>query len=111
MGIALAAAGFLLAALTVHVGALVLLVPSAIVLGACYGMLLVAGLTAVEELAAPDDLAAVTAVFYCLTYVGFATPYVVTAVGHHVSPSVVFVVAAVVAVLLIPLSLITIGPE
>ena len=97
VGMALAVAGFLLAATTAFTGAPLLLVPSAIVLGGCYGMLLVAGLNTVEELAAPDDLATVTAVFYCLTYVGFVTPYVVTATRAAVPPTALFVFAAAVA--------------
>ncbi|HEX3647443.1 MAG TPA: MFS transporter [Pseudonocardiaceae bacterium] len=104
VGIGLAATGFVLGAVTIHWSVSALLVPTAIVLGACYGMLLVAGLSTVERLAAPADLASVTAVFYCLTYVGFATPYVVTAVEVHVSPALVFLIAAVAAALTVPLA-------
>lgn len=103
-GVALTATGFVLGSLTIHWATPVLLAPTAVVLGAGYGMLLVAGLTAVERLAAPEDLAGVTAIYYCLTYVGFATPYVVTAIGTRIPPSVLFLVAAAVAVATIPLS-------
>jgi MFS family permease len=104
VGVGLAVVGFVLAALTIHWSSAILLVPAAMVLGACYGMLLVAGLGNVERLAAPEDLASVTAVFYCLTYLGFATPYVVTAVAAHVSPTVLFLVAAAATLLVFPLS-------
>lgn len=107
VGIALAATGFVLGAVTIHWAVAALLVPTGIVLGACYGMLLVAGLSTVERLAAPDDLASVTAVFYCLTYVGFATPYVVTAVAGEVSPAVLFLIAAAVAAMMVPMTALT----
>ena len=53
-----------------------LLFPCAVVLGAAYGLCLVAGLVQVQRLAPADGLARLTAVFYVLTYVGFAVPYV-----------------------------------
>jgi MFS family permease len=104
VGIALGATGFVLGAVTVRWSVPELLIPAAILLGACYGMLMVAGLSTVEQLAAPEDLAGVTAVFYCLTYVGFATPYVVTAVQAHLSPAVLFLIAAAAAAILVPIS-------
>jgi MFS family permease len=104
VGMALAVAGFLLAATTALTTTPLLLVPSAVVLGGCYGMLLVAGLNTVEELAAPDDLASVTAVFYCLTYVGFATPYVVTATEATVPTTILFVLAALAAVVILAIA-------
>ncbi|HEX5115438.1 MAG TPA: MFS transporter [Pseudonocardiaceae bacterium] len=107
LGIALAATGFVLGAVTIQWAVAALLVPTAVVLGGCYGMLLVAGLSTVERLAAPEDLASVTAVFYCLTYVGFATPYVVTAVTAEVPPSVTFLIAAALAVVLIVMTAVT----
>lgn len=104
VGIALAATGFILGAVTIRWAVPALLVPTAIVLGACYGMLMVAGLSTVERLAAPEDLASVTAVFYCLTYVGFATPYVVTALQAHLSPALLFLIAAAVAAIMVPVA-------
>jgi MFS family permease len=99
-GLVLAALGFLLAALSVALNAVILLAPTAIVLGAGYGMLLVGGLSRVEALATADELTGVTAVFYCLAYLGFAAPYLFTAVNSIVPAALVFVLAAgVVAVL------------
>ncbi len=51
-----------------------LAVVAAAVLGAGYGMALVSGLQEVQRIARPDDLAGLTAVFYALTYLGFAVP-------------------------------------
>ncbi|EME18785.1 mfs transporter [Rhodococcus triatomae BKS 15-14] len=47
---------------------------AAAVLGCGYGMALVSGLQEIQRIARPDDLAGLTAVFYSLTYIGFAVP-------------------------------------
>ncbi|MFE3293114.1 MFS transporter [Rhodococcus sp. NPDC059234] len=47
---------------------------AAVVLGGGYGMALVSGLQEIQRIAGPDDLAGLTAVFYSLTYIGFAVP-------------------------------------
>ncbi len=70
--------GFLVATLASLTGWGALTVLAAVGLGAAYGWILVAGLATVEEVAQPADLATVTAVFYSLTYLGFAAPYLGT---------------------------------
>jgi hypothetical protein len=45
-------------------------------LGAGYGFVLVSGLLEVQRLVGPAELAGLTAVFYALTYLGFAAPLV-----------------------------------
>ncbi|MGV8872031.1 MAG: MFS transporter [Rhodococcus sp. (in: high G+C Gram-positive bacteria)] len=52
---------------------------AAAVLGCGYGLALVSGLQEVQRIAGPDDLAGLTAVFYSLTYLGFAVPAVLSA--------------------------------
>lgn len=47
---------------------------AAAVLGAGYGMALLAGLQEIQRIAGPDDLAGLTAVFYAVSYLGFAVP-------------------------------------
>ncbi len=74
-GLLAVTAGLALGALTADVKHTWLLVPSAIVLGAGYGLCLIAGLTEVQRLAPPGASAGLTAIFYALTYVGFAAPY------------------------------------
>lgn len=63
---------------TAAVAAAALTVPlallAAVVLGCGYGMALVSGLQEVQRIAGPDDLAGLTAVFYSLSYLGFAVP-------------------------------------
>ncbi|MEV6901095.1 MFS transporter [Amycolatopsis sp. NPDC051372] len=100
-GLGLTVAGFLLAALSTELGRALLTLPAAVVLGAAYGMLLVGGLSRVEALAEAADLAGVTAVFYCLAYLGFAAPYLFAAVVVVVPAPVAFVVAAGVSVVLV----------
>ncbi|WP_433520542.1 MFS transporter [Nocardia pseudovaccinii] len=51
-----------------------LTVVTAAVLGAGYGIGLVAGLQEIERIARPDDLAGLTAVFYSVSYLGFGIP-------------------------------------
>jgi predicted MFS family arabinose efflux permease len=111
LGLGLAAAGFLLAALTIRLGTPIMLVPTAIVFGAGYGMLLVAGLGQVEALAAPGELASVTAVFYCLAYAGFVMPYAVTALHAVLPPAVLFCVVAAAVALIIPATGVTRRPD
>ena len=77
-GLVVLGAGLLLAAVTARADAIWLLVPSAAVLGSAYGLCLVAGLSEIQRLAAGDSLASWTAVFYTLTYTGFATPYLLS---------------------------------
>ncbi|MGY2124634.1 MFS transporter [Nocardia gipuzkoensis] len=47
---------------------------AAVVLGAGYGIGLVAGLQEIERIARADDLAGLTAVFYSASYLGFGVP-------------------------------------
>ncbi|HWD01588.1 MAG TPA: MFS transporter [Amycolatopsis sp.] len=100
-GLGLTVLGFLLAALSTALGQALLTLPAAVVLGAAYGMLLVGGLSRVEALAEPPDLAGVTAIFYCLAYLGFAAPYVFAAVDVVVPAPLAFVVAAGLAAVLV----------
>ncbi|MFE6236136.1 MFS transporter [Cellulosimicrobium sp. NPDC057862] len=54
---------------------------AAMVLGAGYGLALVAGLSEVQRIATPDDLAGLTAVYYSLTYIGFCVPVALAALS------------------------------
>ncbi|UGT62626.1 MFS transporter [Nocardia asteroides] len=81
---------------------LLLVVPTAVTLGSAYGFLLVAGLLAVERLAAPDELAGLIAVFYALIYLGFTAPYLLAALSGGAGSPVWLLVAAGLALLTIP---------
>jgi Major Facilitator Superfamily len=93
VGLLVLSAGLGLAAATAQTRHIWLLVPCAIVLGAAYGLCLVAGLVEVQRLASADTLAALTAVYYALTYLGFALPYVLTLVAPVASYPVLLLIA------------------
>jgi len=75
-------AGLTLSAFTAHAQHTWVLLPSSIVLGMGYGLCLVAGLVEVQRLAHPEALAGLTAIYYVLTYIGFAAPYVLALAAH-----------------------------
>lgn len=90
--------GLLLAALAANTGSGWLAAPVAMLLGVAYGFILVGGLRTVEEVAAPADLGTVNAVFYSLTYVGFAAPYLGTLLVSALSgPDAMLLLAGVLA--------------
>ncbi|WP_162246466.1 MFS transporter [Aeromicrobium sp. Root495] len=106
LGLASGSAGFLVALLAAELDTGLLVLVAAMLLGAAYGWILVGGLTTVEEVAAPADLAAVNAVFYSLTYIGFAAPFLGTVLLEHVSgPSALLLLAGLVAVCAVPAGL------
>ncbi len=82
LGLAVMVVGMACAAFTAHEHQTWLLIPSALVLGMGYGLCLVAGLVEVQRLAHPDALARLTAIYYVLTYIGFAVPYVLALAAH-----------------------------
>lgn len=98
VGVASGVLGLLLAAVAAETGAGWLAAPIAILLGVAYGFVLVGGLRTVEEVSAPADLGTVNAVFYSLTYIGFAAPYLGTIlVGALDGPGAMLLLAAVLA--------------
>jgi MFS family permease len=97
VGLALALAGVLLVALEAVVTEPLLGLPIAAVLGAAYGLCLVSGLTEVQRMAHPDDLAGVTAVYYSVTYVGFVFPVLLAALTPLAPEPLLLLVLAVLA--------------
>jgi MFS family permease len=83
----------------------VLVVAAAVVLGAGYGCCLVAGLLETQHIAPPDELAGLTAVYYALTYVGFAVPVVLALLAGLTSYSVLFLCLAGLAALTLAVAL------
>lgn len=76
IGMLTACAGMLATALTFQLEQLWLVFVVSALLGASYGLLLVGGLSRIELLTEPDDRATVSAIYYALTYLGFAAPFV-----------------------------------
>src|SRR4029077_9228290 len=98
-GLAVMVAGLVLSAVTAHAQHTWLLIPSSIVLGTGYGLCLVAGLVEVQRLAHPEALAGLTAIFYVLTYLGFAAPYVLTLAAGLASYTTLLLITAGLALL------------
>lgn len=79
LGLATVVIGIGLAALAAHQSGPITGLISGVVLGIGYGTVLVTGLTRVQKIAPPKDLAGLTGIFYALTYVGFLFPTVIAA--------------------------------
>jgi Major Facilitator Superfamily len=95
VGLVVLAGGLVLAAATAQTQQTWLLVPCAIVFGSALGLCLVAGLIEVQRLAHHDALGGLTAVFYALTYIGFAAPYLLALAANAVRyPTLLLVTAA-----------------
>ncbi|MGJ9423926.1 MFS transporter [Aeromicrobium sp. CF3.5] len=98
LGVTSGVLGLLLGAVAAETGAGWLAAPIAVLLGVAYGFILVGGLRTVEEVAAPADLGMVNAVFYSLTYIGFAAPFLGTILlGALDGPGTMLLLAAVLA--------------
>ena len=98
VGLLAIGAGILLGALAAHEQSWPFIVPAAVLLGSGYGLCLVAGLLETQRLATREDLASLTAIYYALTYVGFAAPILLAELERLTSPSVLLVLTAALAV-------------
>lgn len=83
----------------------VLTLLAAVVMGFGYGVLFVFGLAEVQRLAPAEDLAGMTAVFQAFTYVGFAAPYLLSALKNVASPSTLLLAVAALGVLTMAVTL------
>jgi MFS family permease len=94
-------AGMLAAAAAAATAQPALVLAAAPVLGAGYGGCQVCGLLEVQRLARPDRLAALTAVYQAVSYLGFAAPLPLAAASGAVPPpALLLAVAALVALTL-----------
>jgi MFS family permease len=91
--------GLLVAALAAYLVNWPLVLLAAVLLGSGYGLCLVSGLLEVQRIAGPGELAGLTAVFYALTYLGFAAPIALSALHGAVSYPVLLLVTAGLALL------------
>jgi MFS family permease len=74
--------GMALAAATVALGQVWLGVLTAIVLGGALGLGIVSGLSEIQRLSEPSDLARTTGLFYALSYIGFLAPMLIALSGQ-----------------------------
>jgi hypothetical protein len=101
VGLGAVVLGMLCAAGAAALASPALVALAAVVLGAGYGCSLVAGLLQVQRIALPGELAGLTAVYYALTYLGFAAPVVLAGLAHWTSyPVLLLGLAALAAVTL-----------
>ncbi|MGF7122926.1 MFS transporter [Rhodococcus sp. AG1013] len=100
VALAVLVAGMSLAAVASSALTVPLAMIAAAVLGCGYGMALVSGLQEIQRIAGPDDLAGLTAVFYSLSYLGFAVPAVMAVIAETnpaLTYPMMFVIGAIVA--------------
>ena len=79
VGLSGMSAGMILAAVAADLRRPVLVVGVAALLGASYGVCVVAGLVIAQSLASPRELAGITGVYYSLAYLGFLLPTILAA--------------------------------
>ena len=84
-GLTLVTMGMAMAALAAELTNPWVVVAAGALLGAGYGVCLVGGLLEVQRIAGPDELAGLNAVFYALTYVGFALPIALAELARFTS--------------------------
>ena len=99
IGLSGAAAAMALAAYAADRRALPIVLVASALLGCGYGVVLLGGLTEVQRIANPADLAGWTAVFYSLTYLGFFAPMVLSVLSPRASYPAMLGVGSVVALL------------
>ncbi|GEE01402.1 major facilitator family transporter [Gordonia spumicola] len=83
IALAMVVGGLALAIVAANTTSIPIALLAAAVLGCGYGMALISGLLEVQRIAGPDDLGGLTAVFYGLTYLGFASPAIMAAVTER----------------------------
>ncbi|TGD30933.1 MFS transporter [Brevibacterium sp. S22] len=99
VGLALMTIGMGFAVIAAFVANPIIAFVVAIVLGAAYGICVVAGLVIVQAIAEPKDLAGITGVYYSLAYSGFLLPTVLAALLPVMSYSVSLGAVALVCLL------------
>lgn len=97
LSLAVLVAGMALAGLAASTTSLPMVVLAAVVLGGGYGLALVAGLSEVQRMAGPDDLAGLTAVYYSIGYAGFFIPAALAVLSRWIGYPTMFAGGAVIA--------------
>jgi MFS family permease len=94
LGLVIGAVGIAIGTAAVVAQAPVWLLVVAPILGAAYGVCMTAGLMAVQRLAHPDARGGITGLYYVLTYLGFAAPYLLALATRVTAPIVALGVTA-----------------
>jgi Major Facilitator Superfamily len=94
LGLLAGAGGIALGAFAVASQTSALLLVVAPILGVAYGVCMTAGLFLVQRLARPEARGGVTGLYYVLTYIGFAAPYLLALATRITTPPVALGVTA-----------------
>ena len=97
VALVLVVAGMGLGAMASELLTLPLSLAAAAVLGMGYGLALVSGLSEVQRIAGPDDLAGLTAVYYSVAYLGFFIPAILAMLAAEWSYPQMFAAGFVIA--------------
>jgi hypothetical protein len=98
LGLILGAAGLALGAATLDLATPLGVLGAGILLGAGYGTTMTAGLRALEPLAPPHARGALTGLYYVLTYVGFAAPYLIALAARTLPGATALLIVAAAAI-------------
>lgn len=102
VGLFVVISGYLATAFATARPALATGIAAALLLGCGYGVCLVVGLREVERLAAADELGALVAVYYSLTYLGLVIPYALALAAPKIGyPHALLFVAGITGVALV----------
>jgi MFS family permease len=96
LGLFVGAAGVAIGAITVATQTPVLLLAVAPIMGAAYGVCMTAGLQTVQRLALPEARGGITGLYYVLTYIGFASPWLLAVAARITAPAAALAVTAAV---------------
>ncbi|HEU0164060.1 MAG TPA: MFS transporter, partial [Thermomicrobiales bacterium] len=102
IGMLMAAGGFLLSIVVASSGNPWWVVIAAPIFGVGFGVLLVSGIDEITRMADPRDLGGFVALFYVLTYLGFALPILLAAILPAIDYQVSFAICAVLVLLSAP---------
>ena len=94
LGLGAGAIGLLLGSHAVTTGSWALVFPVAMLVGAGYGLIITTGLIEVSERATRQARGTLVGVYYVLTYVGFALPFVHATVARHIGDAATLRAAA-----------------
>jgi hypothetical protein len=99
VGLAIGAAGCALGAAAVAWHLVPLLLAIAAILGAGYGVTMTAGLRRVQMISRPETRGGLTGVYYVLTYLGFAAPWLLALATRTIAAPASLLIVAALAVL------------
>jgi len=109
LGLGLGAIGMLIGWRAVAVGSWALVFPVALLVGAGYGLIMTTGLIEVSERASRQGRGTIVGIYYVLTYLGFALPFVHATLARRLGDASTLLAAAVTAVICLVLRAIVEG--